>query len=110
MLDSALPLSSNNSVQTTSRSIDMIGKLVGIPTVSRDSNLELIDYAHALLRDLGAEVRLTFDDERKKANLFATLGPGRDGGLVLSGHTDVVPVDGQKWDSDPFALVQKEGR
>ncbi|MDB5904901.1 MAG: Acetylornithine deacetylase [Betaproteobacteria bacterium] len=88
----------------------MIEKLIGIPTVSRDSNLELIDYARETLEALGAQVRLTFDDDRRKANLFATLGPGTDGGLVLSGHTDVVPVDGQNWDSDPFALLQKSGR
>jgi acetylornithine deacetylase len=88
----------------------MIEKLIGIPTVSRDSNLELIDYARETLERLGAQVRLTFDDDRRKANLFATLGPGTDGGLVLSGHTDVVPVDGQNWDSDPFTLLQKSGR
>jgi acetylornithine deacetylase len=88
----------------------MIEKLIGIPTVSRDSNLELIDFARETLQALGAQVRLTFDDDRRKANLFATLGPGTDGGLVLSGHTDVVPVDGQNWDSDPFALLQKSGR
>jgi acetylornithine deacetylase len=88
----------------------MIEKLIGIPTVSRDSNLELIDYARETLQALGAQVRLTFDDDRRKANLFATLGPGTDGGLVLSGHTDVVPVDGQNWDSDPFTLLRKSGR
>src|SRR5688500_8366809 len=88
----------------------MIAKLVGIPTVSRDSNLALIDYAREHLERLGAEVRLTFDDERRKANLFATLGPRTEGGLVLSGHTDVVPVDGQAWDTDPFALIEKDGR
>ena len=70
----------------------MIGKLVGFPTVSRDSNLALIDYVRELLLKLDADVRLTFDDERRKANLFATVGPREHGGLVLSGHTDVVPV------------------
>ena len=88
----------------------MIGKLIAFQTVSRDSNLELIDFVHELLRGLDAEVRLTFDDERGKANLFATLGPRSDGGLVLSGHTDVVPVDAQAWDTDPFELVEREGR
>jgi acetylornithine deacetylase len=91
-------------------SVEMIRRIVAFPTVSRDSNLELIDWARELLRQLDAEVRLTFDDERRKANLFATLGPRGDGGLVLSGHTDVVPVDGQAWDSDPFVLMEKEGR
>ncbi|MGZ5090567.1 MAG: acetylornithine deacetylase [Burkholderiales bacterium] len=93
-----------------STSVEMIGKLVAFPTVSRDSNLALIDFVRELLRDLDADVRLTFDDERRKANLFATLGPRCDGGLVLSGHTDVVPVEGQAWDADPFALRQQQGR
>jgi acetylornithine deacetylase len=91
-------------------SLDMIRALVGLPTVSRDSNLALIDYVRELLAKMNAEVRLTFDDERRKANLFATIGPRGDGGLVLSGHTDVVPVEGQAWDRDPFALVEKDGR
>src|SRR4051812_43490418 len=90
--------------------VDMIGKLIGFPTVSRESNLELIDFVRELLRTFDADVRLTFDDERRKANLFATLGPRGAGGLVLSGHTDVVPVDAQRWDSDPFALVERDGR
>jgi len=88
----------------------MIGKLVGFPTVSRDSNLALIDYVRELLAKMNAEVRLTFDDDRRKANLFATIGPRGDGGLVLSGHTDVVPVQGQAWDSDPFTILEKDGR
>ena len=91
-------------------SIDMIRKLVGFPTVSRDSNLELIHFVRDRLKTLDADVRLTFDDGRRKANLFATLGPRGDGGIVLSGHTDVVPIDGQAWDSDPFELVEKAGR
>jgi acetylornithine deacetylase len=99
-------------VQTprSAKTIEMIEKLIGIPTVSRDSNLALIDFAREQLAALGADVRLTFDDDRRKANLFATLGPRTDGGLVLSGHTDVVPVEGQAWDSDPFKLVEKDGR
>ena len=88
----------------------MIGKLVAFPTVSRDSNLELIDFVRELLRPMDAQVRLTFDDDRRKANLFATVGPHGRGGLVLSGHTDVVPVDAQRWDTDPFALERRDGR
>ncbi len=91
-------------------SIAMIGKLVAFPTVSRDSNLELIDFVRETLRDLDAEVRLTFDDDRRKANLFATVGPRSRNGLVLSGHTDVVPVEGQAWDTDPFTVAEKDGR
>jgi hypothetical protein len=88
----------------------MLRKLIEFPTVSRDSNLELIHFARDRLRDLGAECRLTYDDERRKANLFATLGPPGQPGVALSGHTDVVPVDGQAWDTDPFELVEKDGK
>lgn len=91
-------------------SVEMIGRLVGFPTVSRDSNLELIHFARDYLAALGADCRLTFDDGRRKANLFATLGPAGAQGIVLSGHTDVVPVEGQDWDTDPFGVVEKDGR
>ena len=82
--------------------IDTIARAIGFSTVSRDSNLALIEWARAHLEGLGARCRLTYDAERRKANLFATLGPEGPGGVVLSGHTDVVPVDGQEWDTDPF--------
>ncbi len=91
-------------------SLEMIRTLIGFPTVSRDSNLELIHYARDYLKNLGAEIRLTYDDDRRKANLFATLGPGGERGIVLSGHTDVVPVEGQAWDTDPFQLTAKDDR
>lgn len=91
-------------------SVEMIRKLVGFATVSRDSNLELIDFVREYLRPHDADVRLTFDDDRRKANLFATLGPRDVPGIVLSGHTDVVPVDGQEWSTDPFVLAEKDGR
>jgi len=90
--------------------LDTVGRLVGFPTVSRDSNLALIEWAKANLDALGARCRLTYNDDRTKANLFATLGPSAPGGIVLSGHTDVVPVDGQKWDCDPFRAEIDEGR
>jgi len=91
-------------------SLEMIRRLVEFPTVSRDSNLELIHFARDYLRELGAESRLTFDDEKRKANLFATLGTTGEPGIVLSGHTDVVPTEGQAWDTDPFRMVEKDGR
>jgi acetylornithine deacetylase len=91
-------------------SVELIRALVGFPTVSRDSNLDLIDFVRGLLRALDADVRLTFDDERRKANLFATLGPRTSGGVALSGHTDVVPVEGQPWETDPFSLTEIDGR
>lgn len=90
--------------------LDLIRALIAFPTVSRDSNLELIDWVRELLRPLDADVRLTFDRDKRKANLFATLGPRGEPGVVLSGHTDVVPVDGQNWSSDPFAVVERDGR
>jgi acetylornithine deacetylase len=85
---------------------NMIRTLVGYDTTSRDSNLALIDWVRDYLKGFDVESTLTFDDERRKANLFATL-PAQDGntvsnGIVLSGHTDVVPVDGQPWDTPPF--------
>ncbi len=91
-------------------SIATLRKLIEFPTVSRDSNLELIHFARDRLRELGAECRLTYDDDRRKANLFATLGPAGQPGIALSGHTDVVPVEGQDWETDPFKLVEKDGR
>ena len=91
-------------------SLGLIRRLVGFPTVSRDSNLELIDFVREYLRPYGARIRVTFDDERRKASLFATVGPDDTGGIVLSGHTDVVPVEGQDWDTDPFRAVEKSDR
>jgi len=91
-------------------SVEMIRKLVGFPTVSRDSNLDLIEFVREYLRPYAAEVRVTFDEEKRKANLFATLGAGKAGGIVLSGHTDVVPVDGQRWDTDPFRIAENSAR
>lgn len=91
-------------------SLEMLRRLIGFPTVSRDSNLELIEYVRGYLAPYGADVRLTHDDGKRKANLFATLGPRGEPGIVLSGHTDVVPVEGQAWDTDPFAMIQKDGR
>ena len=84
--------------------MEMIERLVGFPTVSSDSNLNLIEFVRDYLAGHGIESRLTYDDDKRKANLFATIGPDRAGGVVLSGHTDVVPVAGQPWESDPFAL------
>lgn len=90
--------------------VDVLRALVAFPTVSADSNLELIDFVGAHLERLGARVRITHDGAHRKANIFATLGPEGSGGIVLSGHTDVVPVEGQTWSSDPFTLVERDGR
>jgi acetylornithine deacetylase len=88
----------------------LLERLISFQTVSRDSNLGLIEWARDHLVKQGATARLTYDDSGKKANLFATLGDERIPGLVLSGHTDVVPVDGQNWDTDPFAAVERDGK
>jgi acetylornithine deacetylase len=91
-------------------SVDMIRRLVGYDTTSRESNLDLIEFVRDYLDRWGVASELVHDPTRRKANLYATLGPSDQGGVMLSGHTDVVPVDGQKWDSDPFALDEDDGR
>lgn len=88
----------------------MIERLIAFPTVSRDSNLGLIEWVRDYLAGHGVKTRLTYDASRTKANLFATLGAGRKPGLILSGHTDVVPVEGQAWDTDPFVATMRDGR
>ena len=88
----------------------MIEKLVGFPTVSCDSNLPLIDFVRAYLAGWGIESNLVYNEEKTKANLYATVGPNVEGGIVLSGHTDVVPVEGQAWSTDPFTVVEKNNR
>ena len=89
----------------TYTSFEMIERLVAFDTTSHTSNLELIEFVSTYLSSYGVESQRTYNDSRKKANLFATIGPGIEGGVVLSGHTDVVPVDGQSWDSDPFSVT-----
>ena len=81
---------------------EILDHLIGFATVSADSNLELIAYANERLDRIDARTHLTLNAEGTKANLFATIGPDVDGGVVLSGHTDVVPVEDQDWSSDPF--------
>ena len=88
----------------------MIERLIAFNTVSRDSNLGLIEWVRDYLQGLGAKSRLTYDASGKKANLFATLGDSNKPGLILSGHTDVVPVDGQHWESDPFVATERDGK
>lgn len=88
----------------------LLARLIGFATVSRDSNLELIAFIQQYLTGLGVESELFYNAQRTKANLFATIGPRDRGGIVLSGHTDVVPVDGQAWTVDPFQLTERDGR
>jgi len=89
--------------------IGLLNDLIAYPTVSADSNLALIDHLANRLQDAGARIDVFTDPSGQKANLFATLGPETDGGIVLSGHTDVVPVSHQDWSSDPFAMTTHDG-
>src|SRR5512134_3412154 len=89
---------------------EMIERLVAFDTTSRDSNLALIDFVADYLKGHGLKPRLIPNAERTKANLLVTLGPDEPGGIILSGHTDVVPVDDQEWATDPFSVVEKEDR
>jgi acetylornithine deacetylase len=97
-----------NVPSTASRA--MIERLISFNTVSRDSNLGLIEWVRDYLQRFGAKTRLTHDASGKKANLFATLGDSNKPGLILSGHTDVVPVDGQDWNTDPFVATERDGK
>ncbi|MDH3918913.1 MAG: M20/M25/M40 family metallo-hydrolase, partial [Rhodospirillales bacterium] len=85
-------------------------RLIAFDTTSRNSNLELIHDVRDYLATHGVGCHLTHDDEGRKANLYATLGPTDRSGIALSGHTDVVPVDGQDWSGDPWTAVEKNGR
>lgn len=92
------------------RSRALLAELVGFATVSRDSNLALIEFVGDYLQGLGVNSELIYNAERTKANLLASIGPSVPGGVVLSGHTDVVPVDGQAWTVDPFCLSEMDGK
>ncbi|MCK0148830.1 acetylornithine deacetylase [Marivita sp. S6314] len=90
---------------------EILDALVGFPTVSRDTNLPLIDWVDAYLTGHGIRChRHIKADDPSKAALFAHVGPEQEGGVVLSGHTDVVPVDGQPWSTDPFTVTERDGK
>jgi acetylornithine deacetylase len=88
---------------------EMLARLIAFDTTSRNSNLALIEFVRDYLDGLGVASELVFNEDRTKANLYATIGPATGGGIMLSGHTDVVPVDGQDWHSDPFQLTENGG-
>src|SRR5690606_5454325 len=93
------------------QAIAVLERLIAFPTVSSQSNLAAIQWIRDYLADLGVAAHLVpAPDGQPKANLWATIGPDRPGGIVLSGHTDVVPVEGQPWTSDPFELHRRDGR
>ena len=87
---------------------DLLARLVSFDTTSRGSNLELIGWVEGYLDDLGVPHRRVPNADGSKSNLLATLGPADPGGVVLSGHTDVVPIDGQPWSTDPWTLTEKD--
>ena len=90
--------------------IELIEKLVAFNTVSANSNLELIDFIRDYLLEYGVEAQVLYNEEKTKANLLATIGPSIAGGVALSGHTDVVPVIGQPWDTEPFTVVERDSK
>ena len=92
------------------RARDILATLVAFDTTSRDSNLPLIAWVEDFLRPIGADLKRMADPSGNKANLWARIGPDAPGGIVLSGHTDVVPVDGQPWITDPFVLTECNGQ
>ena len=96
--------------QLTARALNVMSTLTGFDTTSRHSNLALVTWVEAYLSDLGATHRRVPNADGTKSNLIATLGPSLEGGVVLSGHTDVVPVDGQAWTSDPFVVTRRGDR
>ena len=91
-------------------SIQILEKLISFDTVSSNSNLEIISYCEKILKDAGAETTLIKNKEETKANLFATIGPVDQPGIILSGHTDVVPVTNQKWKTNPFKLTEIDNK
>ncbi len=91
-------------------SLDLIKRLIAFDTTSAKSNLALIDFVRGYLDGHGVASELVFDADGGKANLYATIGPADRPGVMLSGHSDVVPVAGQAWDSDPFDVAERDGR
>lgn len=89
--------------------LQYLEKLIAYPTVSRDSNLALIAFVESELKALGIASTLIHNEDGRKANLWATIGPADKAGVALSAHTDVVPVEGQNWSSDPFQLLARDG-
>jgi len=88
----------------------ILDQLIAFDTTSRNSNLALIEWVEGYLKEHGVTATRVANAEGNKSNLFATIGPETEGGVIMSGHTDVVPVDGQNWSSDPFKTVEKDGK
>src|SRR5262249_26704887 len=90
--------------------MQILERLVAFDTTSRNSNLELIEWVERFLKKRGVESTRVTNADGTKSNLYALIGPRVEGGVVLSGHTDVVPVDGQPWSSDPWVVTERDGK
>lgn len=90
--------------------LDLMTQLISFPTVSRDTNLPLVDWVEEYLDSHGIAAHRFYNEDRDKAAIFAHVGPEIEGGVVLSGHTDVVPVDGQPWTTDPWTVAERDGK
>ena len=95
---------------TLNKAIEILRTLVSFQSISRQSNLALIEYVKTYLTEFGISSKLVFNDDRSRANLYATIGPVTRGGVCFSGHSDVVPVSGQPWSTDPFTLTERDGK
>ena len=103
-------MSTQNSHLPVDEAVAILAKLVGFKTVSATTTGPILDYISDYLAGHGIEAVLSLDETGTRANLFATIGPEVDAGVVLSGHTDVVPVTGQNWATDPFELTEIDGK
>ncbi|MDE2694303.1 MAG: acetylornithine deacetylase [Paracoccaceae bacterium] len=91
-------------------SFEILEKLISFPTISRSPNIELIEWVSNLLASFGVKTTILQNEDGTRANLFATTGEEEHGGIMLSGHTDVVPTEGQDWQTDPFKLTKLDGK
>ena len=91
-------------------SYQILEKLISFNTISSNSNLELMSFCENLLKDIGAKISIIKNHEENKCNLFATIGSSNKPGIILSGHTDVVSIEGQSWATNPFKLIEKNNR
>ncbi|KJS18351.1 MAG: acetylornithine deacetylase [Hoeflea sp. BRH_c9] len=97
-------------MENISSSREILAKLISFPTVSKDTNLPLVDWVESFLTDCGIKSERIMSPCGAKAHLYAQVGPELDGGVILSGHTDVVPVEGQDWSTDPWTLTERDGK
>ena len=102
--------SSKVKLKSLEKVVNILSRLVSMPVLGGESNLEIVAYLEVYLKELGVSYHLVPNEDGNKASLICRIGPAVDGGVILSGHMDVVPVAGQDWHSDPFQLTEKEGK